>query len=196
MVGLWLKPGKRGGRGEREVSRSSAAHPHPPDLGGGVRDAEHAHSHRLGHDEERRVVPERLSRHGRLGAAAVHKRQMLSRRRRITIRCAAHGGGAITCFPWRLARLGAIVAVRELHGAPLRAPTRDRHAAGASGSARFAEFLLSRGSLPVDILWPRWVARIGVTRSTHACFLAADRQCTELPLLRLPRLVPELVSRE
>ena len=33
--------------------------------------------------------------------------------------------------------------------------------------------------LEVDILWPRWVARIGVTRSTQACFLAADRQCTE-----------------
>ena len=31
--------------------------------------------------------------------------------------------------------------------------------------------------LEVDILWPRWVARIGVTRSTQACFLAADRQC-------------------
>ena len=45
--------------------------------------------------------------------------------------------------------------------------------------------------LEVDILWPRWVARIGVTRSTQACFLAADRQCTELPLLRLPRLVHE-----
>ena len=45
--------------------------------------------------------------------------------------------------------------------------------------------------LEVDILWPRWVARIGVTRATEACFLAADRQCTELPLLRLPRLVPE-----
>ena len=45
--------------------------------------------------------------------------------------------------------------------------------------------------LEVDILWPRWVARIGVTRSTQACFLTADRQCTELPLLRLPRLVPE-----
>ena len=44
--------------------------------------------------------------------------------------------------------------------------------------------------LEVDILWPRWVARIGVTRATEACFLAADRQCTELPLLRLPRLVP------
>ena len=43
----------------------------------------------------------------------------------------------------------------------------------------------------MDILWPRWVARIGVTRSTQACFLAADRQCTELPLLRLPRLVHE-----
>ena len=49
--------------------------------------------------------------------------------------------------------------------------------------------------LEVDILWPRWVARIGVTRATEACFLAADRQCTELPLLRLPRLVPE-VARE
>ena len=48
--------------------------------------------------------------------------------------------------------------------------------------------------LEVDILWPRWVARIGVTRSTQACFLAADRQCTELPLLRLPRLVPEVVG--
>ena len=47
--------------------------------------------------------------------------------------------------------------------------------------------------LEVDILWPRWVARIGVTRSTRqACFLTADRQCTELPLLRLPRLVPEV----
>ena len=43
--------------------------------------------------------------------------------------------------------------------------------------------------LEVDILWPRWVARIGVTRATEACFLTADRQCTELqPLLRLPRL--------
>ena len=48
--------------------------------------------------------------------------------------------------------------------------------------------------LEVDILWPRWVARIGVTRATEACFLAADRQCTELPLLRLPRLVPEVVG--
>ena len=45
--------------------------------------------------------------------------------------------------------------------------------------------------LEVDILWPRWVARIGVTRSTQAWFLTADRQCTELPLLRLPRLVHE-----
>jgi len=35
-----------------------------------------------------------------------------------------------------------------------------------------------------------WVARIGVTRS---CFLTADRlQCTELPLLRLPRQFPRL----
>ena len=31
--------------------------------------------------------------------------------------------------------------------------------------------------LEVDILWPRWVARIGVTRSTQAYFLTADRQC-------------------
>ena len=46
----------------------------------------------------------------------------------------------------------------------------------------------------MDILWPRWVARIGVTRSTQAWFLTADRQCTELPLLRLPRLVPEVVG--
>ena len=46
----------------------------------------------------------------------------------------------------------------------------------------------------LDILRPRWVARIGVTRSTEACFLTADRQCTELPLLRLPRLVPEVVG--
>ena len=45
----------------------------------------------------------------------------------------------------------------------------------------------------LDILRPRWVARIGVARSTEACFLTADRQCTELPLLRLPRLVPEVV---
>ena len=30
----------------------------------------------------------------------------------------------------------------------------------------------------MDILWPRWVARIGVTRSTQAWFLTADRQCT------------------
>ena len=29
--------------------------------------------------------------------------------------------------------------------------------------------------LEVDILWPRWVARIGVTRATEACFLTADR---------------------
>ena len=35
--------------------------------------------------------------------------------------------------------------------------------------------------LEVDILWPRWVARIGVTRATEACFLTADRQCTEYP---------------
>ena len=41
----------------------------------------------------------------------------------------------------------------------------------------------------MDILWPRWVARIGVTRATQARVLTADRQCTELPLLRLPRLV-------
>ena len=46
----------------------------------------------------------------------------------------------------------------------------------------------------MDIHRPRWVARIGVTRSTEACFLTADRQCTELPLLRLPRLVPEVVG--
>ena len=46
----------------------------------------------------------------------------------------------------------------------------------------------------MNILWPRWVARIGVTRSTQACVLAADRQCTELPLLRLPRLLPEVVG--
>ena len=44
--------------------------------------------------------------------------------------------------------------------------------------------------LEVDILWPRWVARIGVTRSTQARFLTADRQCTELPLLPSPRLRP------
>ena len=64
-----------------------------------------------------------------------------------------------------------------------------------------SEFWVGRGNknprcaehevLEVDILWPRWVARIGVTRSTQACFLTADRQCTELPLLRLPRLVHE-----
>ena len=50
-------------------------------------------------------------------------------------------------------------------------------------------YVLSLEVLEVDILWPRWVARIGVTRATEACFLTADRQCTELPLLRLPRLV-------
>ena len=54
--------------------------------------------------------------------------------------------------------------------------------------------LISLEVLEVDILWPRWVARIGVTRATEACFLTADRQCTELPLLRLPRLVPEVVG--
>ena len=48
----------------------------------------------------------------------------------------------------------------------------------------------------MDILWPRWVASIGVTRATEACFLTADRQCTELPLLRLPRLVPEVVGSD
>ena len=46
----------------------------------------------------------------------------------------------------------------------------------------------------LDILRPRWIARIGVTPSREACFLTADRQCTELPLLRLPRLVPEVVG--
>ena len=30
--------------------------------------------------------------------------------------------------------------------------------------------------------------------TTEACFLTADHQCTELPLLRLPRLVPEVVG--
>ena len=53
---------------------------------------------------------------------------------------------------------------------------------------------LSLEVLEVDILWPRWVARIGVSgprrrRVCRACLLTADRQCTELrPLLRLPRL--------
>ena len=55
-------------------------------------------------------------------------------------------------------------------------------------------YVFSLEVLEVDILWPRWVARIGVTRATEACFLTADRQCTELPLLRLPRLVPEVVG--
>ena len=31
-----------------------------------------------------------------------------------------------------------------------------------------------------EILWPRWAARIGVTRSTQACILTAGRQCTEV----------------
>ena len=62
------------------------------------------------------------------------------------------------------------------------------------GSRDCGRELASLEVLEVDILWPRWVARIGVTRSTQACFLAADRQCTELPLLRLPRLVPEVVG--
>ena len=42
------------------------------------------------------------------------------------------------------------------------------------------------------ISFGRVVVRIGVIRATEACFLTADRQCTELPLLRLPRLVPEV----
>ena len=43
------------------------------------------------------------------------------------------------------------------------------------------ELQQTREVLEVDILWPRWVARIGVTRATEACFLTADRQCTESP---------------
>ena len=64
--------------------------------------------------------------------------------------------------------------------APLRSRSRERRS-----------LLVSLEVLEVDILWPRWVARIGVTRSTQAWLLTADRQCTELPLLRLPRLVHE-----
>ena len=41
--------------------------------------------------------------------------------------------------------------------------------------SRFSRWI----SLSLDS--PLAVARIGVTRSTQACFLAADRQCTELP---------------
>ena len=48
----------------------------------------------------------------------------------------------------------------------------------------------SRGSRGLAALGTQG-ARIGVTRSTQAWFLTADRQCTELPLLRLPRLVHE-----
>ena len=54
--------------------------------------------------------------------------------------------------------------------------------------------MVSLEVLEVDILRSRWVARIGVTGSTEACFLTADRQCTELPLLRLPRLVPSFAG--
>ena len=35
-----------------------------------------------------------------------------------------------------------------------------------------------------------------MTRSTQAWFLTADRQCTELPLLRLPRLVQRMPRTE
>ena len=78
-----------------------------------------------------------------------------------------------------------------MHMVPLgkeRAP-----APSTTSSAAFMPWAepISLEVLEVDILWPRWVARIGVTRSTQACFLTADRQCTELPLLRLPRLVHE-----
>ena len=63
-----------------------------------------------------------------------------------------------------------------------------RRAGGASRTPVLRErFLipLSLGTiisrvLEVDILWPRWVARIGVTRATEACFLTADRQCTAI----------------
>ena len=50
------------------------------------------------------------------------------------------------------------------------------------GGKIWAPLPLSRFSRWISILWPRWVARIGLTRSTQACLLTADRQCTELPL--------------
>ena len=40
---------------------------------------------------------------------------------------------------------------------------------------RVPRFSISRHGY---ILWPRWAARIGVTRS-HGGVLTADRQCTE-----------------
>ena len=45
-------------------------------------------------------------------------------------------------------------------------------------------------------LLPTYLPRIGVTPSREACFLTADRQCTELPVLRLPRLVPGFVGSD
>ena len=44
--------------------------------------------------------------------------------------------------------------------------------------------------LEVDILWPRWVARIGVTRSTQACFLAADRRDYAIFVCQAQQLQP------
>mmetsp|Transcript_25982 Transcript_25982/g.82465 ORF Transcript_25982/g.82465 Transcript_25982/m.82465 type:complete len:347 (+) Transcript_25982:728-1768(+) len=135
--GVVLHPPEKQRRVSRDESKGDARNetPHPPDLGGGVRDAEHAHSHRLGHDEEGRVVPERLSRHGRLGAAAVHKRQVLSRRRRITIRCAAHGGAIMHVLSLALRDARCNCGGARLRGAPLRAPTREGAARDASSRA-------------------------------------------------------------
>ena len=49
-----------------------------------------------------------------------------------------------------------------------------------SSSSRFSRFSrFSRWRYPLAARF--WVARIGVTRATEACFLTADRQCTELP---------------
>ena len=49
----------------------------------------------------------------------------------------------------------------------------------------------------MDILWPRWVARIGVTRATEACFLTADRQRTDgrsCPFSDCPRARSQLIT--
>jgi len=54
------------------------------------------------------------------------------------------------------------------------------HTALVSGPSlavlHLSTYLLLLEVLEVDFLWPRWVARIGVTRATEACFLTADRQ--------------------
>ena len=85
--------------------------------------------------------------------------------------------------PWRGGRCAA--PRRTAGGGGTRAPQRMSSLHILSATCKSAFFLRRCcGSsyflevLEVDILWSRWVARIGVTRSTQACFRAADRQCT------------------